>query len=100
MFAIKGTINELTKCKSRNGGTFYRIMLKKNINKERLQETFLEFFSFSDSVNSRFESNEIALHDIIEFTFYIKGLRRDEKNWSNNLMVKHVHLIKKPTKKG
>lgn len=100
MFAITGNISSLIKCRARSGGSFYRIMLKKDMKKkDKSHEMQMEFFSFYERVNEKFESNEIALGDNIEFTFYIKGVQRDERTWNNNLMVKQVSLIKKALKK-
>jgi hypothetical protein len=100
MFAIKGAVHTLNKCKSKNGGNFYRILLKKELKKQSLPITYMEFFCFYDRVNSKFDSSEIAVSDIIELTFYIKGVQRDEQNWTNNLMVTNITLIKKAVKKA
>jgi hypothetical protein len=93
MFAIKGKITNLTKCKSRNGGHFYRIILCKELKDKKL-ETIMEFFSFYETVNKKFDDTEIALNDIIEITFYIKGVAV-ENQIKNNLMVRNLTLIKK-----
>ena len=93
MFAIKGKITNLTKCKSRNGGHFYRIILCKE-QKDKKFETIMEFFSFYGLVNDKFDSSEITSNDIIEFTFYIKGVAV-ENQIKNNLMVRNITLIKK-----
>lgn len=100
MFAIKGIVSELTKCKSVKGDCFYRIMLKKELKKAKLSETYMEFFSFVEDVNKKFLSEEIIVNDIIEFTFYIKGVRKDERTFKNNLMVRNVSLIKKGSKRA
>jgi hypothetical protein len=93
MFAIKGKLTNLTKCKSRVGGHFYRIVLCKE-HKEKKFETVMEFFSFYGSVNDKFDNAEITSNDIIELTFYIKGVVA-ENQIKNNLMVRNITLIKK-----
>jgi hypothetical protein len=54
----------------------------------------MEFFSFYETVNNKFDDTEIALNDIIEITFYIKGVAV-ENQIKNNLMVRNITLIKK-----
>jgi hypothetical protein len=93
MFAIKGKITNLTKCKSRKGGIFYRIVLCKEL-KDKELENIMEFFSFYDTVNKHFEDAEITTNDIIEITFYIIGILTDNQI-KNNLMVRNLTLIKK-----
>lgn len=100
MFAIKGKIQTI-ELKKYQKGEFYVILMCRTSTNEQYKDSFIEFICFNEKAIETIKTNNYEPNDIVEFTFYIRGVESKERNvgWKNNLFITNAVMIKKNVKK-